>query len=409
MPKKTNKNKKNKKQNKNLKNNKNKNSSQNQMTRKKNVPNSMGAKIGSQVGDFLQKGATAMFKSITGFGDYKVRSNTLLSGASPAVFRGGDRSTVVRHREFVQDVTGSTTFSSTSYAVNPGNATLFPWLAAVASCYEQYNIHGMIFEYKSTSADSLNSTNTALGTVCMATQYNVLNPAFTNKIQMQNYEFATSCRPSDSMMHPLECDPSQTPTNIYYTSPSATGGDLRFVNMANFQIATVGMQSPGTIIGELWLSFEIELLKPRLSSVIAGTLTYNCTAYNPVSSTNLFTSPSAVANTGYPGALIFFTATTIQFTQLLPGSVYQILLIVKGTATGALVAPTVSAITGGVQSLTYEPDSNGGTGMSAGSSTDTRAISYYCFLANSATVTLGYSGSTLPSSSTMWTQFSRCG
>ena len=61
-------------------------------------------------------------------------------------------------------------FKIDSYLINAANPKTFPWLSQIAANYEQYDIEGMVF-----SADALNSTKTALGTVMMATQYDVLD------------------------------------------------------------------------------------------------------------------------------------------------------------------------------------------------------------------------------------------
>jgi hypothetical protein len=42
-------------------------------------------------------------------------------------------------------------------------------------------MHGLVFEYKSMSADALNSVNTALGQVIMSVQYDAANLPFVNK------------------------------------------------------------------------------------------------------------------------------------------------------------------------------------------------------------------------------------
>jgi len=136
----------------------------------------------------------------------------------------------------------------------------------VAENYEQYRVHGMVFQFKSNSADALNSVNTALGTVVMATQYNMLNPVFTNKQQMENYEFGCSCRPSSDLIHPIECDPKQTTCNGLFSIRlgGVGGGDPRLYDLGRFSIATVGMQAPNVNLGELWVTYQVELLKPRL-------------------------------------------------------------------------------------------------------------------------------------------------
>ena len=173
---------------------------------------------GAAVGHYLGKGAQEMFQSLVGFGDYRLNGNTLMTGGmSPpqmvnSINRGGY---IVRHREYLGDVLATETFTSKVYPLNPGIQT-FPWLSQIAGSFEQYKFRGLVFEFRSTSSDAVLSTATssALGTVIMATQYNVLNPPFASKLAMENYEFANSDKPSCSFYHPIECMASRTPVAL---------------------------------------------------------------------------------------------------------------------------------------------------------------------------------------------------
>jgi hypothetical protein len=242
--------------------------------RKGLVPGLLG-NLGDTVGSFfggsalgrLGRRAGNWLGEITGLGTYHVNRNVLLTSNSVPSFRAeSNGSAIITHREFVADISGSTSFSDVVRSINPGLSTTFPWLSSIASNYEQYEFLGLIFEFKSTSADALNSTNTALGTVIMATQYDSLDAPFLNKQQMEAYQFVTSSAPSQSMIHPVECDPRQNAlTNMYIrTGPAPTGADLRFYDLGNMEIATVGMQATA-VIGELWVSYCVKLLKPKLS------------------------------------------------------------------------------------------------------------------------------------------------
>jgi len=257
--------------------------------------------IGSSLGSWLGKKAGGLFSSITGLGDYSVSSNTLVQPNNPPILSNTRQATRVTHREFITDVISTTGFTLNSYPVNPGMAVTFPWLATVASCYEQYKLWGLIFEYKSTSAVALNSTSTGLGTVIMATEYDVSKPTFTDKRSMENYVYCTSCPPSVSAMHPIECAPNANVLSDLYTrSGVETGSDLRFSDVGNFQIATVGMPAAGSVIGELWCTFDVELIKPRLpvgiSAVPVMHYVYDSVAFHPSTAptaSDLFGPPSA--------------------------------------------------------------------------------------------------------------------
>jgi hypothetical protein len=224
-----------------------------------------GARLGQMAG--------TMFRNITGVGDYKVQSNSLLSAMDqlPA-FKNMSAGTRIQHREYLFDVVTSPTigaFSIQAIPIQPALLGSFPWLSATAENYQEYRLNGVVYEFKSNSYDALSSTNTASGTVVMATDYNVLDPTFVNKFQMEQTQFTCSGKPSIDLLHPIECSKIETPTNILYTRPGpVTTGDLRLYDWGNFYIATVGMQGRSTNIGELWVTYDISLLKPKLTSTV---------------------------------------------------------------------------------------------------------------------------------------------
>jgi hypothetical protein len=144
-------------------------------------------------------------------------------------------------------------------------------LSTIAGSYQAYRFKGLLIEFCSRSADALNSTNTALGTVILATNYNVLRPNFASKQEMEASEFCSSSKPSMSVIHPIECAPGEAPLEHLYvrTAVVPAGQDARFYDLGNFQFASVGMQA-SAVIGEIWVTYDVELIKPRLPSQIPG-------------------------------------------------------------------------------------------------------------------------------------------
>lgn len=254
--------------------------------------------IGGKAGDWLGRQAGTLLSSVFGMGAYQTRNNTLTNPNNPPVLSNTRSATRVQHREYITDILSSTGFNLSSYPINAGLPT-FPWLAGVAQSFEQYKLHGLIFEYKSTSANALTSTNTALGTVIMATEYDSTKPVFTDKRSMENYLYSTSSPPSLSAMHPVECAIAVNVLDDLYVRSGSTTSDIRFNDLGLFQIATIGMQAAGVNIGELWCTYDIELLKPRLppsiSSIAPAHYTFD---------TTLFTSGTAPAATNLFGTTV---------------------------------------------------------------------------------------------------------
>lgn len=236
---------------------------------------SVGGRVGAMVGHGIQN----LVKRITGFGEYNITSNTLMNkGGSPPQFitRGGV--VELSHREYVADITSSTAFALTSYPINPGINTTFPFISQLAKNFEEYQMKGLVFEFVSTSASAVASTNTALGVVIAATSYNPALPSFPDKRTMESTMFVDSASPSKSMLHPVECDPLRNQfRTLKVRSSTDFVSDLDLYDMGNFQIATTGMQA-ASVIGELWVTYHLCLSKPRLqmapypfASVASGT------------------------------------------------------------------------------------------------------------------------------------------
>jgi len=231
----------------------------------------MGAKYGP-LGALAGKGIGAGIAAVTGYGNYSVRANSL-SQVSTSVdmvpqFVKNDHSIRVRHREFIRDLavpSNPTDFNLTSQLINPANKELFPWLATMAKQYSQYKVHGMVFVYKTMSSDI--TAGGSLGTVIFGTNYNSIDRSFLSKVEMENSEFAVSCKPSNSLVHAIECDPKYSGLDVLYVRDPAyettDTSDRRFYDYGKFQVATQGLPGiTGTTMGELWVSYDIEFMKP---------------------------------------------------------------------------------------------------------------------------------------------------
>ena len=258
-----------------------------------------GEKIGSTLGSVLGPGgslvggalgslAQSLIHKVTGFGDYtlpnyNVTANKLLETNDPPIVKNDGKEFIIRHREYIGDiysgVAGSTgnpapsPFKIQSFSINPGLLETFPWLANVAGRFEEYSIEGMLFEYKSMYSDAAVQLGGSLGSVIMATSYNAAKPLFASKIEMENYEFAMSSKPSVSMCHPIECARGQTPLNELYVRTSnqnIVDQDIKMYDLGRFQIASQGIPVSGSSasLGELWVTYQIRFLKPRISDYL---------------------------------------------------------------------------------------------------------------------------------------------
>lgn len=235
------------------------------------------AGTGRAIGEMLGHG----FKTITGYGDYTVRENSLAPGAPPSVANGAlpGGAVIISFKEFMGDIISSSsanTFKLQSFPLNPGLSDTFPWLSQIAGNFQQYKFMGMAFEYRTMSADALNSTNTALGSLIMATNYDALSPVYNSKAEMENCAYAQSVKPSSSCLHLIECDSSTLPLSELYlrTGDVPNGADKRMYDIGNFQIATTGFQGTSVNCGELWVTYQVMLMKPKLWDALGNDVDY---------------------------------------------------------------------------------------------------------------------------------------
>jgi len=229
-----------------------------------------GASVGSSLGAALSKWL--------GSGDYTVNSNSIVS----RVMRGSDaipgmhsngQTVVIRHKEYLGEIRGSQNFAiQKQLQINPGNTQVFPWLSSVAAQFQEYRIKGMVYHYVPSSGSAVASTNAALGTVMMQTSYRSNDSAPLNKIEMLNEYWATEAVPSESFCHPVECDPKENPFNVQYvrTGSVPTGDSVLLYDLGRTYIATSGQQIDGGVLGDLWVTYEIELKKPMVETNVTG-------------------------------------------------------------------------------------------------------------------------------------------
>jgi len=262
-------------------------------TESQGTVNKMARMAGSALGDAtglpgvgkVLGNAASWFSRLLGFGDYAIRSNSFLQtqNGRPASFQKSRQGSdlIITHEEFITDVTSTTLFHKNSYLLNPGNAELFPFLSKIAVNYEEYEFLGLVFTYKSTSATAVGSTNTGLGTVVMATDYDAYDDNFVDKRTMEAAEYSNSAAPCTDLLHPVECDSRRNVLRRLYVSPSThvsqLEGDARMYTPGITSIATVGMQSASTV-GELWVSYNVRLSRPMLESsapAVSGVTLFN--------------------------------------------------------------------------------------------------------------------------------------
>ena len=332
-----------------------------------------------------------------GVGDYTVNYNTLANSSQTPQFVGSNEGVRIRHREYLGSIVSSTTFQLSKFPIQPGLFNL-PWLSCVANSFEEYKFNGLVFEFRTTSGTSVGTTNTSLGSIIMATQYNAALPNFSSKTEMLNYQFSCSGVPSQNILHPVECKRDQNVFgNLFVrSSPVPPGSDVRLYDMANFQIATDGQQVGGTPLGQIWCSYDLTLMKPKIG-------------YSPYSSwSGHYTATAGITTSAYfgnngtnsSGNAGIISVGTNAFTLPVdaPAGYYQVTYVVRGTNLAGAAAPAFS-----LTNASYLNMFNGNTtnyfASGGGGAMATICLTFFMNItASPATVT--FTGGTMPTSPT---------
>ena len=258
------------------------------------------------------------------------------------MMHNGGQSVVIRHKEYLGEIKGSTTFAVQHvYDINPGISYTFPWLADVAANFQEYRIKGMVFHYVPTSGSAISGTNPAIGSVMIQTSYRATEAQPASKVEMMNEYWATESAPNEAFCHPIECDPKENPFNVQYvrngTLP-ATENQLMY-DLGRTFVATSGQPATGNVVGDLWVSYEIELKKPQVTStVVSRGSNFNLSVGPTISTTAWFGTSTAQQRLGGNIA-----CTALNNVLTFPkGTLGLFMIVVKITASGLFTAASLA-------------------------------------------------------------------
>lgn len=203
---------------------------------------------------------------IVGMGDYTVESNTISTSGTasqsvpsfPAM-----RGNRLRHKECLGVITApnSSDFSILKkIQLNPGSATAFPWLASFAGNFTGYKVHGAAYVFESNTSEY--SAVPYMGTLCIGTRYDTREPDFGSMVEMQNCKFSVSAKPSQNIIHPIECKDGFQPFDSWLVRRGNEASVLYGYDKCNVYVAAEGLQASTSVLGRLWVTYDIELINP---------------------------------------------------------------------------------------------------------------------------------------------------
>ena len=193
-----------------------------------------------------------------------------------------DGGLVISNQEFVTNVYANGAgelFNSQVFTVNPGLPQTFPMLSQFAVNFERYEMIQCVFHYE-TALDSgvLQSTTGQVGDILMYSHIDPTEPAFQSVADfMSNGGSLTQV--TKGLTVGVECDPEQlvglpnAGINMVRNGP-ILDVDQTEADQATVQVAVADTPASLTdhVIGKLYVSYTVKLLKPRLMSLVGASV-----------------------------------------------------------------------------------------------------------------------------------------
>jgi len=226
------------------------------------------------------------------------------------------RKTTIYHREYIADISGTSGFTATTLAVNPGIAATFPWLSNVAKNFESYRFKKLSFEFESGKGFS------ADGEMIIALDYDAADAAPTTKAQIMQYQDAVigPITPLDTgttgksagvrnLSHKPNVD-KMVAERFVRTGSLASNLDIKTYDVGNVNFCTNAC-SFTSYAGSLVVDYIIELDTPIYAAASAAVTGQAIAGVSgTINSAWLGTTPTSKGTT-----YVTATGNTLTFTQ----------------------------------------------------------------------------------------------
>jgi hypothetical protein len=230
---------------------------------------------------------------------------------------------IITHTEaFTSVVTTGTSFAVSSFSVNPGVASCFPWLAPIGARYETYKFRSLTFRYRPQAATS------AAGKVILAFDFDAADDAPSNQFDALSYHDSAS----DVVWNPtsLTLDLGQGDrSRSRYTRVGLPGTtyDIKTLDLGRLHVCTEG--AAAATLGIVEVAYVVELYTPQIQGLVGGL----AVSTSGMDATHLFGALSVDAQGAYPFS---FTSQVATFNQRFEGIIW---FEVTGTGLTASYSP----------------------------------------------------------------------
>lgn len=177
----------------------------------------------------------------------------------PKVFRDQVGQCRIVHRELIGSVTGTVAFTvASSFALNPGLQTSFPWLSIEAQGWERYRFNKLNFCYYTRTGSNVP------GSVMLAPDYDPADAAPASEQIASDYQDCAEDAPWKDIKCILRPEALRGGAANKYVRTSALGAnqDIKTYDAGNLHLCTVD----GTAVswGKLWVEYDVTFFTPQI-------------------------------------------------------------------------------------------------------------------------------------------------
>jgi len=304
--------------------------------------------------------------------------STQLRTKNAQFFRSNDGSVRIQHREPLGIQLGHTAFTNNQFLVNPGLASTFPWLSKTAQNFEAYRFNKLNVEFVTSVGSNIG------GSICIAPDYNSADTSPVNLQQLEQYQDAWRdvvwedgvCIIRPSGMGVLG------PKRYIRATTLNSNLDIKTYDVCSINVATSGVVSDASQIGELWVNYDVTLSIPN--SFISDVLSTDTAQYfnsngAGILITNLFGTAISTGAFTISNALNVLTITGLQLNTKYHVDMFITNTGTSTTALGTAASSGTSAFSNYITTLVT------GVGFQISSQ----------FISNASTVTITYNGPTV--------------
>jgi len=168
----------------------------------------------------------------------------------------------VANSELVASIVGSTDFAVTKFTINPGLLATFPWLSTSAVQYQQYRFHRLAVRYVTRAPTS------STGSVIISPDYTASDDPPATETIASNTQDAIEDSTWKEITCRLDCRAMYATSQRKLVRAGNLAGDMQLYDSARVYVCTIGQADDSTVIGKLWLDYDVEFFIPQDSSLI---------------------------------------------------------------------------------------------------------------------------------------------